>query len=45
MPDGKDEDDKKTPGEILGLVYEYGLYALFGVAAGLLLNMLVKAYL
>ena len=48
MPDekNKDKDGKLTKKEILGYIYEiyeYGLYALFGIAAGLVANMAIKA--
>jgi len=45
MPGGKDKDDydKPTKEEILGYIYEYGLYALLGMAVGLVANMVIKA--
>ena len=39
----RDEDDKLTKEEILGYIYEYGLYVLLGIAAGLVANMIIKA--
>lgn len=39
----RDEDDRPTKKEILGYIYEYGLYALLGMAAGLVANMFIKA--
>ena len=41
----RDEDDKPTKEEILGYIYEYGLYALLGIAVGLVANMVIKAAL
>ena len=41
----KDEDDKPTKEEILGYIYEYGLYALLGIVVGLVANMVIKAAL
>lgn len=41
----KDEDDKPTKEEILGYIYEYGLYALLGITVGLVANMVIKAVL
>lgn len=49
MPDEKsrDKDNKPTKKEILGYIiyeiYEYGLYALLGIVAGLVANMAIKA--
>lgn len=41
----KDEDGKLTKEEILGYVYEYGLYVLLGIAVGLVANMVINAVL
>lgn len=41
----KDKENKLTKEEILGYIYEYGLYALLGIAVGLVANMVIKAML
>lgn len=41
----KEPDEKITWFEIVGYIYEYGLYVLFAVAIGLLLKMIVSAFL
>lgn len=43
MSDEKSKDDRLTKEEILGYIYEYGLYALLGIAMGLVANMVIKA--
>ena len=44
-PDEKlrDEDDKLTKEKLLCYIYEYGLYALLGIAIGLVANMVIRA--
>ena len=39
----RDEDDKLTKKKILCYIYEYGLYTLLGIAAGLVANMVIRA--
>ena len=39
----RDENDKLTKEEILGYIYEYGLYALLGIVVGLVAHMIIKA--
>ena len=39
----RDEDDKPTKEKIFCYIYEYGLYALFGIAIGLVANMVIRA--
>ena len=45
MPDEKlrDEDDRPTKEKIFCYIYEYGLYARLGIAAGLVANMVIRA--
>ena len=39
----RDEDGKLTKEKILCYIYEYGLYALLGIAIGLVANMVIRA--
>lgn len=39
----RDEDDKPAKEKIFCYIYEYGLYALLGIAVGLVANMVIRA--